>query len=75
MYKSYGFSQSFGSVSYSVEGYSSEWSAKTRVYELAYSNGEYKLPLLREKWYQFWRQKHYSEIDQYLHDKFVAKII
>ncbi|WP_077961685.1 hypothetical protein [Ensifer adhaerens] len=63
---SFGCTQSFGSATYSVSGMSSPFAARLNVYQRAYRDGEYSPPMLREKWWQFWRPTEHSEIDKAL---------
>lgn len=63
---SYGCSRTFGCATYSVSGLHSRFAAILNVHRRAFEDGLYSPPLLREKWWQFWRPTEHSEIDKAL---------
>jgi len=63
---SYGCTRTFGYATYSVEGYESHEAALIAVLSMAQDDGLWSPPKLREKPWQFWRPKEYTDIEKTL---------
>jgi hypothetical protein len=55
-----------GSTRYGVEGAPSKEFALLHIYKEATRDGNYRLPSLREKWWQFWRPVCLTEFEEKL---------
>lgn len=62
----YGFTKKFGHATYSDGGYSSRDEAVFEVYSQAMDDGNWHPPLLREKWWQFWRPVEFTDLEKRL---------
>ena len=62
-YTSYGCTKTLGNATYGVTGYPSAEEAEVAVHMLAYRDGNYHIPKLRDRWWQFWRPDVHSELD------------
>ena len=62
--KEYGASRTFGSKTYSVSGMYSKEAAIENIYRRAFDNGDWSPPLLRARWWQFWRPVEHTELEK-----------
>ena len=65
-YTVYGCTRSVGDRIYRVSGYSSPEEAEFAAMSMAQDDGQWKAPKLREKWWQFWRQTEYTDLQKRL---------
>lgn len=62
----YGCTRTFGHCTYSVSGYSSREEAIFVIHCQAMDDGNWHPPLLREKWWQFWRPVEFTDLEKRL---------
>lgn len=60
MITTHGTTRTFGSTDYGCSGMSSAREAVENVYSRAFENGDWSPPVLRQKWWQFWRPKRHD---------------
>lgn len=63
---SFHMSATIGAHHYSVGGYSTREKAEYALYCLAQDNGDWHPPKLRDRPWQFWRPKEYTELEKRL---------
>lgn len=65
----YGITKTFGSWTFSNHGFHSKEAALENVYQRAFEKRVWAPPLLRKKWWQFWRPVEHTDIEK----KFASK--
>ncbi len=59
-------SRHLGNTLYTVDGAESKEAALLDIYRDAIRDGNFVLPPLREKWWQFWRPTEYTDFEKSL---------